>query len=57
MRGSLIRHVPDRPGHDWRYALDSSKMLALGWRPQVPFEQGLQETFAFTCSIDYPPPV
>jgi len=44
---SLIRHVPDRPGHDWRYALDSSKMQALGWRPQVPFGQGLQETIAF----------
>ncbi len=44
---SLIRHVPDRPGHDWRYALDSSKMQALGWRPQVSFEQGLQETVAF----------
>ena len=44
---SLIRHVPDRPGHDWRYALDSSKMQALGWHPQVPFEQGLQETIAF----------
>lgn len=44
---SLIRHVPDRPGHDWRYALDSSKMQALGWRPRVPFEQGLQETISF----------
>lgn len=44
---SLIRHAHDRPGHDWRYALDSSKMQALGWSPEVSFEQGLQETVAF----------
>lgn len=44
---SLIRYVHDRPGHDWRYALDSSKMQALGWSPEVSFEQGLQETVAF----------
>ena len=40
----LIRHVPDRPGHDRRYALDTSKLRSLGWTPQVPFEQGLAET-------------
>lgn len=44
---SLIRHVADRAGHDWRYALNSSKMQALGWRPQVSFEQGLRDTVAF----------
>ena len=44
---SLIRHVADRAGHDWRYALNSSKMQALGWRPQVWFEQGLRDTVAF----------
>jgi dTDP-glucose 4,6-dehydratase len=37
--------VPDRPGHDRRYLLDSSKIRKeLGWEPQVPFEQGLAET-------------
>src|SRR5262245_54887335 len=42
---SLIRHVPDRPGHDRRYAIDCSKIeRELGWRPQVPFETGLRET-------------
>jgi dTDP-glucose 4,6-dehydratase len=41
---SLIRTVPDRPGHDRRYSLDSSKLRALGWTPQVPFETGLSET-------------
>jgi dTDP-glucose 4,6-dehydratase len=44
---SLIRHVPDRPGHDRRYALDSSKAQALGWRPSRPFEQALAETVAW----------
>src|SRR5215471_18236790 len=39
---SLIRHVEDRPGHDRRYAVDSTKLTELtGWRPQVPFEQGI----------------
>jgi dTDP-glucose 4,6-dehydratase len=42
---SLIRHVADRPGHDRRYAMDSSKIeRELGWAPSVSFEQGLQET-------------
>lgn len=42
---SLIRHVADRPGHDRRYAIDCSKIeRELGWRPTIPFEQGLRET-------------
>ncbi len=41
---SLIRHVPDRPGHDRRYALQIDKMKALGWRPRVSFEEGLERT-------------
>jgi dTDP-glucose 4,6-dehydratase len=41
---SLIQHVADRPGHDRRYALDTGKLQQLGWRPRVPFEQGLAET-------------
>lgn len=40
----LVQHVSDRPGHDRRYALDSSKLNALGWRPSVRFEEGLEET-------------
>lgn len=40
----LIQHVTDRRGHDLRYALDTSKILQLGWRPEVPFEEGLAET-------------
>jgi dTDP-glucose 4,6-dehydratase len=42
---SLIKYVKDRPGHDRRYAIDSSKMMnELGWRPSVTFEQGIVKT-------------
>ncbi len=42
---SLIRHVADRPGHDRRYAIDSSKMTnELGWTPSVDFETGINRT-------------
>jgi dTDP-glucose 4,6-dehydratase len=44
---SLLRRVDDRPGHDRRYSLDTSKLQGLGWRPQTPFEVGLQETVAW----------
>jgi dTDP-glucose 4,6-dehydratase len=41
---SLIRHVTDRPGHDRRYALDISKLRALGWESHHTFEQALEKT-------------
>jgi dTDP-glucose 4,6-dehydratase len=41
---SQIEHVTDRPGHDRRYSLSSAKVRALGWEPQVRFEEGLAET-------------
>ncbi|HEY1733324.1 MAG TPA: GDP-mannose 4,6-dehydratase, partial [Acidimicrobiales bacterium] len=42
---SLKEIVPDRPGHDRRYLLDSTKIeKQLGWRPEVPFADGLAET-------------
>jgi dTDP-glucose 4,6-dehydratase len=42
---SLIRYVPDRPGHDRRYAIDCTKIeREIGWRPRIPFEQGLADT-------------
>jgi dTDP-glucose 4,6-dehydratase len=44
---SLITPVTDRPGHDRRYALDCSKLQALGWRAEVPFDRGLAETVAW----------
>jgi dTDP-glucose 4,6-dehydratase len=41
---SLIRQVEDRPGHDRRYAMDGSKLAALGWHPTVSFDDGLART-------------
>jgi dTDP-glucose 4,6-dehydratase len=41
---SLITAVNDRPGHDRRYALDSSRLRALGWRPNVTFAEGIGRT-------------
>ena len=40
----LIKHVADRPGHDFCYAVDWRKISALGWRPQADFEKMLAET-------------
>ncbi len=42
---SLVRYVEDRPGHDRRYAVDSSKLTRVtGWKPAVPFDQGIRQT-------------
>ncbi|WP_146393512.1 dTDP-glucose 4,6-dehydratase [Allorhodopirellula solitaria] len=42
---SLITHVPDRPGHDHRYAIDASKIRdKLGWRPARTFEIAIRDT-------------
>jgi dTDP-glucose 4,6-dehydratase len=40
----LIQFVPDRPGHDRRYAMDSSLIRSLGWEPETPFAEGLKRT-------------
>mgnify|MGYP003394393389 CR=1 FL=1 len=41
----LITYVQDRPGHDWRYALDSTKIRReLSWKPKVSLEEGMKET-------------
>lgn len=39
-----IERVPDRPGHDMRYAVDSSKLRSLGWQPAHSFDEWLQDT-------------
>lgn len=42
---SMIEYVADRPGHDFRYAVNSAKMLAeLGWKSSIDFESGLAST-------------
>jgi dTDP-glucose 4,6-dehydratase len=44
---SSIEYVADRPGHDRRYAIDATKIMALGWKPKYTFnkfEEGLKET-------------
>ncbi|HSL65252.1 MAG TPA: dTDP-glucose 4,6-dehydratase [Gaiellaceae bacterium] len=43
----LIRHVADRPGHDRRYSLDSSKLRGLGWEPARTLADGLEQTVAW----------
>jgi dTDP-glucose 4,6-dehydratase len=41
----LITFVGDRAGHDFRYAIDSGKLMGeLGWKPSVTFEEGLEKT-------------
>lgn len=45
---SLITYVKDRPGHDWRYAIDAAKISQeLGWSPHETFETGLRRTVAW----------
>ena len=41
---TLLRLVEDRPGHDRRYSLDATKLRALGWQPQHPFDEALETT-------------
>jgi dTDP-glucose 4,6-dehydratase len=43
----LIQPVADRAGHDYRYALDTSRIRALGWQPEVGFEDGMVKTVAW----------
>jgi dTDP-glucose 4,6-dehydratase len=48
---SLIQYVKDRPGHDRRYALDSSRIQReLGWSPLVSFEDGIRKTIEWYCA-------
>jgi len=45
---SYIKYVPDRPGHDFRYALDISKInKELGWKPKHNFKAGINKTIEF----------
>jgi dTDP-glucose 4,6-dehydratase len=44
---SLVQYVRDRPGHDYRYALDIGKLRELGWAPEVSLREGLERTVAW----------
>ena len=44
---SMVEQVPDRPGHDRRYSVDTTKIQRLGYAPQVDFATGLTETVAW----------
>ena len=47
----LITYVTDRAGHDFRYAIDSGKLMRdLGWEPSVNFEEGLEKTVEWYLS-------
>lgn len=45
---SLMKYVKDRPGHDFRYSLNSTKIeKKLGWKPKYDFENGIKETISW----------
>jgi len=44
---SLIKFVEDRPGHDFRYALNIEKIKKLGWKPRYSFEEALKKTIGW----------
>ncbi len=44
----LIQYVKDRPGHDWRYAINDDRIQSeLGWKPLCSFEEGIAKTIAY----------
>ena len=48
----LIHFIPDRPGHDYRYAIDNSKIKEeLGWKPKTPFKLGLDKTIRYYLGL------
>jgi dTDP-glucose 4,6-dehydratase len=48
---SLIKYLTDRPGHDFRYAMDNTRITGeLGWKPSITFEEGLERTVSWYLS-------
>src|SRR6187401_216941 len=50
---SLIKPVADRPGHDRRYCLDTTKLRGIGWAPAEPFDAGLRRTIEWYRRNDW----
>ena len=50
---SLIKPVADRPGHDRRYCLDTTKLRGIGWAPTEPFDEGLRRTIEWYRRNDW----
>ncbi len=49
----LISFVPDRPGHDWRYAINAEKIATeIGWQPRETFETGIAKTVEKQCLVE-----
>lgn len=51
IKGNYTRHVEDRLGHDFRYALNSAKMKSFGWAPTISINTGLLETITWYENI------
>ena len=49
----LIQFVKDRPGHDFRYSLETEKIGSLGWKPKTIFEEGLQKTIEWYAKNEW----
>lgn len=44
---SMVEYVTDRPGHDFRYSLDCTRIRQMGWKPRYTFEKGLEDTVSW----------
>jgi dTDP-glucose 4,6-dehydratase len=49
----LLKHVEDRPGHDFRYAMTNDKIKELGWEPKFKFREGIQQTCQWYVTNQY----
>ncbi len=50
---SMIGYVQDRPGHDWRYSLDTTKIRSMGWRPAFDFDTAMEMTVSWYAENEW----
>lgn len=50
---SMIEYVQDRPGHDWRYSLDTAKIRSMGWRPAFDFDSAMEMTVSWYAENEW----